>query len=360
MRPQTKIRQDGEAAAIIFDGPNKAMKPAILPLPSVLAPGEAIVEIELATICGSDLHIIAGHREQKTPAILGHEAVGRVVESARKNLSPGDRVSWSIAASCGECSFCRRYDLPQKCASLFKYGHSAMVGDARDLSGCYATHIVLRRGTHTAKIPDDMPAAVAAPANCALATMTHAISLLPRKCKTVVIQGAGMLGIYGCALLSERGCRVFCSDIDESRLAMVEKFGGIPLLSESESGRKAVLSAAADGADACIETAGSATVIAEGISLLRRGGFYLLVGALVRESNLDMLTAEQVIRGCLTLRGVHNYAPRHLDAAIAFLSRCGDKYPFADLVSAPFPLSEISSAIDASFARRWHRVAISP
>ena len=121
MRPQTKIRQDGEATAMIFDGPKKAMNPAVLPLPSVLAPGEAIVKIELATICGSDLHIIAGHREQKTPAILGHEAVGRVVESARKNLSPGDRVSWSIAASCGECSFCRRYDLPQKCASLFKY-----------------------------------------------------------------------------------------------------------------------------------------------------------------------------------------------------------------------------------------------
>lgn len=336
------------------------MRAADLPLPAALAPGEAVVEIELATICGSDLHIIAGHREQQTPAVLGHEAVGRVVESARADLPPGARISWSIAASCGACSFCRRRDLPQKCPSLFKYGHSAMSGGARDLSGCYASRIVLRRGTHAVQIPEAMPAAAAAPANCALATMVYAVSLLSRECETVVIQGAGMLGIYGCALLNERGLRVFCLDVDNSRLTMAEKFGGIALPAGDAAARKKIFAAAPDGADACIETAGSAAAIAEGVSLLRRGGTYLLVGALLRESAMSMLTAEQIIRGCLTLRGVHNYKPRHLDEAVAFLSRCGGKYPFADLVSPPFALGEFSAAADAAFARRWHRVSLRP
>ena len=348
------------ARAAVFDGPNRPLRAVRLPLPSALSAGEAIVRIELATICGSDLHILAGHREQKTPAVLGHEAVGRVVESAREDMVPGDRVSWSIAASCGECAFCRRYDLPQKCESLFKYGHSEMVGEARDLSGCYATHIALRRGTHAVKIPEDMPAETAAPANCALATMMHAVSLIPAECETAVIQGAGMLGIYGCALLAESGRRVFCLDVDESRLAVAEKFGGIPLLANEAANRGAIFAEAPGGVDVCVETAGSAEVIAEGADLLRKGGMYLLVGALLRESALHMLTAERVIRNCMTLRGVHNYKPRHLDKAVDFLSRFGGKYPFADLVGPPFSLGDISLALESAIARRWHRVAILP
>ena len=349
-----------KAGAAVFDGPGRPLRMADLPLPSALAPGEAVVQIELATVCGSDLHILAGHREQATPAVLGHEAVGRVVESMRDDLAPGDRVSWSVAASCGECAFCRRHDLPQKCASLFKYGHSAMGGDPRDLSGCYATHIVLRRGTHAVKIPEDMPAATAAPANCALATMAHVVSLIPSDAETVVIQGAGMLGVYGCALLAESGRRVFCLDVDEVRLASAEKFGGVPLPAGGAAARELIFSEAPDGVDVCVETAGSAAVIAEGADFLRRGGLYLLVGALLRDSALHMLTAERVIRDCMTLRGAHNYKPRHLDDAVDFLSRCGDKYPFADLVGPPFSLGDISSAVEAAFARRWHRVAVRP
>lgn len=46
-----------------------------------------------------------------------------------------------------------------------------------------------------------------------------------------LLQGCGLLGIYGCALLHEAGFnKVFCSDINPERLAMVSKFGGIPLV----------------------------------------------------------------------------------------------------------------------------------
>lgn len=344
----------------MFDGAERPSRTVDLPLPSALSAGEAVVRIELATICGSDLHILAGHREQKTPAILGHEAVGWVTESARDDIVPGDRVSWSIAASCGECAFCGHYDLPQKCGSLFKYGHSAMAGEPRDLSGCYATHIVFRRGTHVVKVPEEIPAQTAAPANCALATMVYAVSLLPAECETVAVQGAGMLGIYGCALLTESGRRAFCLDVDESRLAVAEKFGGIPLSANDAGSRDAIFAEAPNGVDACVETAGSMAAITEGVRLLRKGGAYLLIGALLRESALSMLTAEQVIRNCIILRGVHNYKPRHLDEAVDFLSRLNEKYPFADLVSPPFSLDDISSAVGSAFARRWHRVSVHP
>lgn len=73
------------------------------------APTDAIVRIDTSTICGTDLHILAGHvPEVKPGTILGHEAVGTVVEvgSAVTTIAPGDRVLVSCITSCGRCRFC--------------------------------------------------------------------------------------------------------------------------------------------------------------------------------------------------------------------------------------------------------------
>jgi threonine dehydrogenase-like Zn-dependent dehydrogenase len=70
---------------------------------------------------------------------------------------------------------------------------------------------------------------IAAPANCALATMVAATEILPKPCDVAVIQGAGLLGIYGCALLRNRGTRrVVVVDTELERLKLVEEFGGSP------------------------------------------------------------------------------------------------------------------------------------
>jgi len=115
-----------------------------LPLPSQeeMAPGEVLVQLEMASICGSDLHTISGMRHTETPIVLGHEGVGNVVRIGRDNntntnsnnnnnnnnntntnrddVQIGDRVTWSIADSCGTCLPCAHYRVPQKCTSLFK------------------------------------------------------------------------------------------------------------------------------------------------------------------------------------------------------------------------------------------------
>ncbi len=98
-----------EARAQVFEGPDLGLRYQTLALPERLGPGEVLVQIELATICGSDLHTIAGHRREPVPAVLGHEAVGRVIAAeGRPDLQPGDRVSWTIADSCGQCQPCDR------------------------------------------------------------------------------------------------------------------------------------------------------------------------------------------------------------------------------------------------------------
>jgi alcohol dehydrogenase len=81
------------------------------PDPSIQEPTDAVVRIDSATICGTDLHILKGDVPEVQPGmILGHEAVGTVVEigAAVTTLEPGDRVLVSCITSCGRCAFCKQ------------------------------------------------------------------------------------------------------------------------------------------------------------------------------------------------------------------------------------------------------------
>ena len=144
-----------------------------LPAPQV---GEAIVEIDLCTVCGSDLHSFNGRRPMSGVTVLGHEIVGRVValpdgelhDFLGQRISEGDRISWSLCASCRECFWCKN-DLPQKCQHLFKYGHAPW--DKSSLAtGGLGTHCQLRKGTTIIRVPDGLSDRVICPANCATAT----------------------------------------------------------------------------------------------------------------------------------------------------------------------------------------------
>ena len=335
------------ARAAIFDRAGQPFRIEELPLSKSLNPGEVLVQITLATICGSDLHTYAGRRIEPTPCVLGHEGVGRVIATgAGREAWMHRRVTWSSADSCGHCAPCTRWNLPQKCERVFKYGH-ARLSEGSGLHGTYATHIVLRAGTHLVEISDRVPDAVAASANCSLATMANVTEHLPVPCDVVVVQGAGLLGLHGCALLRAAGVeRIIVVDTDEARLARVADFGGTPMRSEDVPDKSA---------DVVIEAAGVNSIVGEGLRLLRPGGHYLFVGMVHPDSALQ-ITGEAIIRGCVTIRGFHNYAPRHLDRAAAFLHE--SSLPWSTLVSPALPLDQLGEGFALSTTRRWARVAV--
>lgn len=342
---------DHSALAAVFDGAGQPFRMLELPLPTRLDDGELLVRVTLSTICGSDLHTIEGRRSEPTPSILGHEGVGVVIRAGRgREPWLGRKVTWTSADSCGQCAPCTLYDLPQKCTRVFKYGHSPLA-DRSGLHGTYASHIVLRRGTHVVAVPEGFSDALVAPVNCALATMVAVTEQLPRPCRTAVIQGAGLLGVYGCALLKAAGVeRVVVVDNDPGRLALIPEFYGEPALAS------ALPLVGRGGADVVIEVAGAPGLVPEGLQLLRPGGHYLLVGMVHPDSALT-LTGEALIRGWVTLRGIHNYGPRHLDAAMAFLGR-HPHLPWTKLISPALPLRELPTAIALAQTRRWMRVAV--
>jgi alcohol dehydrogenase len=96
--------------ALVYHGPNSKQWES-KPDPELDRPGDAIVQIDTSTICGTDLHILKGDVPTCEPGrTLGHEAVGTVVETgaAVENVRPGDRVLVSCISACGRCRYCRQ------------------------------------------------------------------------------------------------------------------------------------------------------------------------------------------------------------------------------------------------------------
>jgi len=100
---------------LVYHGPGKRSWDET-PDPTIEVPTDIVVHIDASTICGTDLHILKGDvPEVPEGTILGHEAVGTVVEKGAgvTTLEIGDRVLVSCITSCGRCRFCkeRRYGL---------------------------------------------------------------------------------------------------------------------------------------------------------------------------------------------------------------------------------------------------------
>ena len=95
--------------ALVYHGPGSRAWEEV-PDPVIVDPTDAIVRVDVSTICGTDLHILKGDVPEVTPGtILGHEAVGTVVEtgSAVTTVAPGDQVLVSCITACGRCRFCK-------------------------------------------------------------------------------------------------------------------------------------------------------------------------------------------------------------------------------------------------------------
>src|ERR1700712_3553874 len=109
------MRRGVPMKALVYHGPGEKAWETV-PDPSILEPTDAIVRVDSSTICGTDLHILKGDvPEVKPGTVLGHEAVGTVVEvgPAVTTIGVGDRVLVSCITSCGRCRFCKeaRYGL---------------------------------------------------------------------------------------------------------------------------------------------------------------------------------------------------------------------------------------------------------
>lgn len=352
------------AQAVVFDGPDQPFRTVTLPWPA-LGPGDVLVEIACSTLCGSDLHTWQGRRTTPLPTVLGHEICGRIAALGAPpptavdggELRVGDRVTWSLACSCGACFYCRA-DLPQKCEQLRKYGHEAIT-PGFELFGGLATHCRVAAGTALVKLPEHVPDDLAAVANCAVATVRAALDEVGGS-RTALVHGAGMLGLVAVAMLADHGVRSYVVEPDPRRQALAVQLGAVGVAEQGEALCPAIASATAGrGVDVALDFSGHPPALTEGLSRLRLGGRAVWVGSVFPAGELA-LEPERLVRRNLSIRGVHNYAPHHLAAAVDWLATTPRLPVLSRLVERRFPLSEVAEAFAVAVAERPVRVAVLP
>lgn len=360
------------ARAAVYDAPNTPFVIRDYPLRDVQA-DEVRVRITMSTICRSDIHSWEGHRPNPCPGILGHEIIG-IIDQLGENitrdmrgdtLAVGDRITWTEYFHHGESYYRDVHDMPQKSKGVRKYGHDLVDEDPHFLGG-FAEYCYVVLGTGILKLPDCLSDEEATPLNCGVATMISVIEATDvRMGDIVVVQGLGLLGLYGCAMAKTRGARrVIGLDGVADRLDAAKKFGADIVLDISGRSEDEIVGqvrdlAPPDGVDAVIEVCGVPDVIPAGLKMLRVGGRYTLGGIVTPDANVT-LDANMFVKKWVTLKGIHNYHPRHLIQALDFVVANRERFPFRDIVDSTFKLDDLNEAFKRASERTVLRAAVVP
>jgi alcohol dehydrogenase len=222
---------------------------------------------------------------------------------------------------------------------------------------------MLQPGSALFRVPETISDPVAASANCATATVAAVLRAGGEvRDRTVLIFGAGMLGLTASALARSLGAAaVIVSDPDPGRRELATTFGATKVCS-AEAKEVAAVSAeitSGRGVDLALELAGSGDAVKVGLGLTRIGGTLVLAGTVLPTPGVSF-DPEAVVRRLLTIRGVHNYAPRDLGTALDFLAGAGKAFPFAKLIHRTFALQNIEAAFQYAHQQGGGRVAVTP
>jgi alcohol dehydrogenase len=265
--------------ALVYHGPGERLWEEV-PDPGIEEPTDVVVRIDSSTICGTDLHILKGDVPEVRPGtILGHEAVGTVVElgSAVTTLAKGDRVLVSCITACGRCRFC-------------KEGHYGLCTGG---GGWIFGHLIDGLQAEYARVPFAETSVYKVPTGLSDEQVLFLADILPTAYEvgvlngrvepgdTVVIVGAGPIGLATImtAKLHTPG-HIVAVDLDDSRLAKALDFGADVVVNSGADdpvGRVLELTEGM-GADVAIEAVGIPETFELCAELIRPGGRLANVG----------------------------------------------------------------------------------
>ncbi len=336
-------------------------------------PGGILLEIIRANVCGSELHIWRGHHPTvRMGSVLGHEMLGRVLtlgagvetDYAGRPLRPGDRVACAYFLTCRKCPACQRgrFNLCEHCYRFW----SRPAEMPPHFHGAFATHYYVHPDQYVYKIPDAVPDASAASANCALSELLFGLDQAAVAAgEQVVVQGAGGLGLCALAVAKERGARTIVIDGIPRRLEQARRFGAGEVVDmredetpERRAARIQELTGGAGG-DVVVEVTGVPAAFSEAVLLARPGGRVVELG------NISPGHTTPFDPGTLTRRSVQilpaiRYHPWYLKRALDFLEATRTRYPFDKLLDAEYPLRDVGRALEDSDQRRVTRATLIP
>jgi threonine dehydrogenase-like Zn-dependent dehydrogenase len=333
-------------------------------------PGAMLLKVVRTNVCGSELHIWRGHHPTKRKGVLGHEMVGMVeklgegvtTDYAGQPIKVGDRIAAAYYLTCRKCNTCKRGEF-HLCERAYEFWNKSPEEEPH-FHGTFATHYYIHPDQYFYKVPDNVPDGAAASANCALSQVYFGLDKAKLSYgETLVIQGAGGLGLNAASVAKERGAKVIVIDALNSRLEMAKSFGADHTININEydtvEKRAEVIRSLTHGlgADVGLEVSGVPDAFSEGIHLVRTGGRYISIGN-VSPGKLTSFDPGLLTRKSINIISVVRYDPWYLLKSLQFLSNTIDKYPFATMLDAEFNLDNIREALDRSATREVTRASI--
>jgi 2-desacetyl-2-hydroxyethyl bacteriochlorophyllide A dehydrogenase len=264
--------------AICFDGLERVDCREI-PDPELESETDVIVAVDMAGLCGSDLHVYHGREAGlDRGTVMGHEMVGRVfaLGSGVRTLRIGDRVAAPFSTNCGDCFFCRS-GLTSRCSAGELFGWRQ---NHRGLHGCQAEFVRVPLAESTLVNLDEQisnPGAILLGDN--LSTGFYCADLSDaRNARVSVVVGCGTVGLLSIAAAKSRGCPVvFAIDQVPHRREFAAGLGAIPL-EPVEAPERILAATAGRGADSVLEVVGLPAAQQLAFELLRPGGTMGVVG----------------------------------------------------------------------------------
>lgn len=301
--------------ALVWEAP-RVMKLREQPEPAV-GPGDILLEVAYAGICGSELSGYLGHNALRVPPlVMGHEFSGEIVaigEEARTHhpeLVEGRAVTANPLTYDGSCDFCAR-GLNHLCVSR------QLIGAHRQ--GAFAEYVAVPAEL-AMLLPDGMPlrtGALTEPAAVAVRIGEMAGDL---KGEDALIMGAGPIGLLALqALQSNQAARVFIADLDSARLAMGAALGGVTLDPRALDVVQTVRAATGGrGVSVSVDCVGTAVTRQQCVAATRSAGTLILSGL---HEETSAMPAAEIIRREIVARGSFAYSPANFADALARLAK---------------------------------------
>ncbi|MDW4911167.1 alcohol dehydrogenase catalytic domain-containing protein, partial [Streptomyces sp. ADMS] len=260
--------------ALVYHGPEQTSWDTVAD-PAIEDPTDAVVRIDATTICGTDLHILRGDLPEVKPGtVLGHEAVGEVVEVGREvhSIAPGNQVIVSSVSACGRCEFCR----------------DSTYGQCRGGGGWILGNLINGTQAEFVRVPFADYSTRRLPGAVTLEDAVLLAEVLPTAYEvgvrnghvspgdTVVVVGAGPVGlavVITARIYSPR--RIIAVDRSPSRLEAATRLGAD---SAELPGRLIADLAEGPGADVAIEAAGDPESFILCTRVVRSGGHIANIG----------------------------------------------------------------------------------
>lgn len=262
--------------AVIMHGPGD-VRVEDVPFPELVEPTDAIIRVDAACVCGSDLWPYRGIAEQTKPRRMGHEYIGTVeqVGSEVRDIAVGDFVVGSFMASDGTCEICAA-GYQSRCAHVVGMGSIGTQAEYARIPWADGTLVKV-----TGEITPQRRRGLLAASDVLGTGWFAAVAAEAGPGKTVAVVGDGAVGLLGILAASRLGAeRIIAMSRHANRQALARRFGATDIVEErGDAGVERIKELTGGyGAHSTIEAVGTQEAMQQAIRSTRAGGHVGFVG----------------------------------------------------------------------------------